>query len=38
MKSYALAVALAMLLAAVYAFQNAGEIIVRFLVWERTIP
>lgn len=38
MKSYALAVALAMLLAAVYAFQNAGEIIVRFLVWERAIP
>lgn len=38
MKSYALAVALAMLLAATYAFQNTGEILVRFLVWERTIP
>lgn len=38
MKSYALAVALAMLLAATYAFQNTGEILVRFLIWERTIP
>ncbi len=38
MKSYALAIALAMLLAATYAFQNTGEILVRFLVWERTIP
>lgn len=38
MKSYALAVALAMLLAATYAFQNTGEVLVRFLIWERTIP
>ncbi|MEA3508230.1 MAG: LapA family protein [Synergistota bacterium] len=38
MKSYALAVAMAMLFAAVYAFQNTGEILVKFLVWERSMP
>ncbi len=38
MKSYALAIALAMLLAAVYAFQNTGEVLVRFLMWEVSLP
>lgn len=38
MKSYALAIAMAMLLAAVYAFQNTGEILVKFLVWELSFP
>ncbi|HPC75575.1 MAG TPA: LapA family protein [Synergistales bacterium] len=38
MKSYALAIALAMLAAAVYAFQNTGEVLVRFLVWELSFP
>lgn len=38
MKSYALAIAVAMLLAAVYAFQNTGEVLVKFLVWELSFP
>lgn len=38
MKSYALAVAVAMLAAAGYVFQNAGEVTVRFLMWERQMP
>ena len=38
MKSYALAVAMAMLVAAVYAFQNTGEVLVKFLVWELSFP
>lgn len=38
MKSYALAVALAMLLAAVYAFQNTADVLVKFLVWEVAVP
>jgi len=38
MKSYALAVAIAMLLAAVYAFQNTTEILVRFVIWEIAVP
>ena len=38
MKSYALAIALAMLVAAVYAFQNTGEVLVRFLIWELSFP
>ncbi|HDQ93636.1 MAG TPA: LapA family protein [Synergistetes bacterium] len=38
MKSYALAVAMAMLLAAVYAFQNTTEILIRFVLWEVTVP
>lgn len=37
-KSYALAIAVAMLVAAGYAFQNTGDVTVRFLVWERQIP
>jgi uncharacterized integral membrane protein len=38
MKSYALAIAIAMLLAAVYAFQNTADVIVKFLVWEVALP
>ncbi|WP_029165996.1 LapA family protein [Aminiphilus circumscriptus] len=38
MKSYALAIAIAMLVAAGYAFQNTGDVTVRFLIWERQIP
>ena len=38
MKSYTLAVALAMLLSALYAFQNPGDVTVRFLLYERTVP
>lgn len=38
MKSYALAIALAMLVSAIYAFQNAGDVTVRFLVFEQTFP
>ncbi len=38
MKSYALAIALAMLVAAVYAFQNTGEVLVRFFIWELSFP
>lgn len=37
-KSYALAIALAMLVSAIYAFQNAGDVTVRFLVFEQTFP
>jgi len=37
-KSYALAVALAMLVAAGYAFQNDGQVTVRFLIWVRDVP
>ena len=38
MKSYALAVVVAMLLAAVYAFQNTADVLVKFLVWEVALP
>ena len=38
MKSYALAVAMAMLVAALYAFQNTGDVLVRFLMWEVALP
>lgn len=38
MKSYALAIAISMLLAAVYAFQNTADVIVKFLVWEVALP
>jgi uncharacterized integral membrane protein len=36
--SYVLAIAFSILLSAVYAFQNAGDIYVKFLVFERTFP
>lgn len=38
MKSYALAIAMAMLVAAVYAFQNTAEVLVKFLMWEVAVP
>ena len=38
MRSYALAVGLAMMLSAVFAFQNTGEITVKFLIWTRQVP
>ena len=38
MKSYALAILLAMLVAAGYAFQNTGDVVVRFLFWEKNLP
>jgi uncharacterized integral membrane protein len=38
MRSYGLGIAFTMLVAALYAFQNKGEIIVRFLTWERALP
>ncbi len=38
MKSYALAIIATMLLAAGYAYQNPGEITVRFLMFERYFP
>jgi uncharacterized integral membrane protein len=37
-KSTILAVALAMMAAALYAFQNAGEVTVKFLIFERLFP
>ncbi|MDL2264576.1 LapA family protein [Synergistaceae bacterium OttesenSCG-928-I11] len=38
MRSYILAVAVSMLLAAVYTFQNTSEITVHFLVFQRAFP
>jgi len=38
LKSYALAILLSMLVAAGYAFQNTGDVVVRFLMWEKTLP
>ncbi|MDR1470950.1 MAG: LapA family protein [Synergistaceae bacterium] len=38
MRSYILAIAVAMLLAAIYAFQNAAEISVSFFMFERSFP
>ena len=38
MRSYALAIAFSVLLAAVYAFQNPGDVTVRFLLWTRDVP
>ena len=38
MRSYILAVAVAMLLSAVYAFQNGAEITVQFLMFSRKFP
>ena len=38
MKSYALAIAVSMLLAAIYAFQNTTTITVQFLMFEREVP
>lgn len=38
MRSYILAIALAILVAAIYTFQNTSEVLVRFLIFERTMP
>lgn len=38
MRSYGLGISFTMLLAALYAFQNKGEVVVRFLTWERVLP
>lgn len=38
MRSYILAIALSMLVAAVYVFQNTSEVVVRFLIFERIFP
>ena len=38
MRSYGLGISFTMLLAAIYAFQNKGEVVVRFLTWERVLP
>src|SRR6056297_2298522 len=38
MRSYGLGIAFCMVLAAIYAFQNTSEIIVRFIIWERAMP
>jgi uncharacterized integral membrane protein len=38
MKSYTLAIAISMLLSAVYAFQNGSSVTVRFLFFERSLP
>lgn len=38
MRSYALAIAVAMLVAALYAFQNPQEVVVKFFSWERELP
>ena len=38
MLTYILAIAFSILLSAVYAFQNSGDIYVRFLVFERVFP
>lgn len=38
MRSYILAVALSMMLAAVYVFQNSSEITVSFLMFSRVFP
>lgn len=38
MRSYALAIAVAMLVAALYAFQNPQEVVVKFFNWERALP
>jgi uncharacterized integral membrane protein len=37
-RSYALAIAVAMLVSALYAFQNSQEVLVKFFSWERTLP
>ena len=37
-RSYALAIAVAMLVAALYAFQNPQEVVVKFFSWERELP
>ncbi|MBN1334028.1 MAG: LapA family protein [Synergistales bacterium] len=38
MRSYGLGIAFCMLLAALFAYQNPGDLVIRFLVWERVLP
>ncbi len=38
MRSYGLGISFTMLVAALYAFQNKGEVVVRFLTGERVLP
>ncbi len=38
LKSYILAIVLTMFLSALFAFQNIGEVTVRFLIFEWTLP
>lgn len=38
MRSYTVAIAFAMLLSAIFSYQNPGDVTVRFLVWTRQIP
>jgi len=38
MRSYGLGIGFCMLLAALFAYQNPGDLVIRFLVWERVLP
>lgn len=38
MKSYILAITLTMFLSALFAYQNIGDVTVRFLIFEKTLP
>lgn len=38
MKSYVLAITLTMFISALYAFQNLGDVTVKFLIFERVFP
>lgn len=38
MKSYILAIVITMFLSALYAFQNSGDVVVRFLLFEWVFP
>lgn len=38
MRSYGLGIAFGMIMAAIFAFQNTADVVVRFLVWERVLP
>ncbi len=38
MKSYVLAIVLTVFLSALFAFQNIGDVTVKFIVFERTFP
>ena len=38
MKSYILAIVLTMFLSALFAFQNIGDVTIRFLIFEWTLP
>ncbi|OUO91885.1 LapA family protein [Cloacibacillus sp. An23] len=38
MKSYVLAIVLTMFLSALFAFQNIGDVNVKFIIWQWTLP